>query len=339
MTEATGAPASQVRAKLTSAWTTLHDRQAGGNRRLDAIQLDPLHVSGRPLLAALDSDGRHHLLVPLPTRAVELEDSRSAGVQLTPRTLERAGGLQRYADLVCLRPDLIGVFSGLAADVAAAVIGSPEPSTVVARKLNAWRELLETPPLTWSSGRVAGLFAELLVLRSLLELDPSATTSWSGPFGEAQDFRLGSEALEIKATLSPETRMISVHGWDQLEPPSGGHLTLGWFRLRAHPDGDTVSELVGDCLQRANAAGDVRTRLDRLAIPDLDAEPLAVRIKVVEERWYTVGPDFPTVVPARFANGHVPTGVVSLDYRVDLDGLRPSRDDRAAILRRFVERT
>lgn len=338
-TDRNGPAASDVRSRLGSAWHSLTERNVGIAHRLDALQLDPLHVDDRPMLAALDSDGRRHLLVPLPDSSGDVEDSRSAGVNLSTRTLDRPGGRQRYADLVCLRTDLAGVFAGLSADVCTAVIGSPAPGLVVAQKLSAWRELFEAPQQAWSTGRVAGLFAELLVLRSLLELDSSATDAWRGPLGEAQDFRSGGHALEIKATLSPETRMVSVHGWDQLEAPVGGDLQLGWFRLRPDEHGQTVTELVDECLARASAPGDIHTRLDRLAVPPLDSGALLLRLRHVEERWFAVDDSFPAIIPARFTTGHVPTGVISVDYRVDLDTVPPMPVDRAAIVRRFTGHT
>lgn len=332
-----GAAPSDVRSKLGAAWRSIGSRSAGAAHRLEALQLDPLSIGNQPLLAALDGEGRRHLLVPLLHGAADVEDSRSAGVILSTRTLDRPGGHQRYADLACMRTDLTGVFAGLAADVCATVIGATEPGLLVAQKLSAWRELFETPPLVWSSGRLAGLFAELLVLRTLLDADGSAASAWSGPLGEAQDFRRGRHAIEIKATLSPETRMVSVHGWDQLEPPTDGTLRLGWFRLRLSDGGNTVPELIADCLGRAGVPGDVQTRLDRLGLPELDSKELHLRLQLAEERWFEVDAAFPAVVPARFAAGHIPTGVVSLEYRIDLDTVRPSPTDRAAAIARLLD--
>lgn len=332
-----GAAASDVRSKLGAAWRSIGGRSAGAAHRLEALQLDPLSVGNRPLLAALDGDGRRHLLVPLPSGSADVEDSRSAGVILSTRTLERPDGHQRYADLACMRTDLTGVFAGLAADVCATVIGATEPGLLVAQKLSAWRELFETPPQVWSPSRLTGLFAELLVLRTLLDVNSSAASAWSGPVGEAQDFRRGRHALEIKATLSPETRMVSVHGWDQLEPPPDGSLMLGWFRLRLNDSGRTVPELIADCLSRAAVPQDVHTRLDRLGLPELDSKELLLQFQLAEERWFEVDAAFPAIVPARFAAGHVPTGVVSLEYRIDLDTVRPSPNDRAAAIARFLD--
>lgn len=330
---------SDVRSKLGSAWRSLGDREIRGTPRLEALQLDPLSVGGRPLLAALDGDGQRHLLVPLPPGSADVEDSRSAGVVLSTRTLERSDGQQRYADLACIRTDLTGVFAGLAADICTTVIGETEPGLLVAQKLGAWRELFDTPQQVWSPSRLAGLFGELLVLRALLDADTSAASAWSGPVGEAQDFRRGRHALEIKATLSPETRMVSVHGWDQLEPPPDGDLALGWFRLRLNERGTTVPELITECLSRAAAPQDIHTRLDRLGLPELGSKELHLRFELVDERWFVIDAAFPAITPARFTGGHVPPGVVSLEYRIDLDTVVASLDGRATVLDRFLDGT
>jgi hypothetical protein len=326
-----------VRTRLAGAWSVLGARDVGSIDGLAAMPLHPLAVDGRPLLAALDAKGLRHILVPLPPHAAAIEDTRSAGVALSTRTwMEGSDGI-RYSDLVCLRSDLAGVFEGLAADVCMGVVRSDNPGLLVAQRLDAWRELFEAPAPRWTPERLAGLAAELTVLRGLLELDPSASAAWSGPLGEAQDFRLGSHAIEVKATLSPEARLIAVHGWDQLEPPAGGDLSLGWFRLRPGSSGLTVPELARHCLQIAASPADVQARIDRLGMPASDTPVLATRFEIVEERWYEVDGSFPAVVPASFRSGHVPAGVVSLEYRIDLDGVPFSSDVRDAFLVRFLE--
>lgn len=338
MGDGVGALRADVRSKLGDAWRSLGTRSALMANRIEALELDPLSVGGRPLLAAIDSDGYRHLLVPLADDSPEVEDSRSAGVQLLTRALEGTSGKHRYADLACLRFDLASVFGGLAADVCTAVVGSAQPGLVVARKLEAWRELFEAAPRPWTPSRLAGLFAELLVLGSVLEFDRFGATAWAGPLGEAQDFRLGARALEIKATISPEARIISIHGWDQLEPPVGGDLRLGWFRLRLSDAGRTVPDLVNDCTA-IGSIEEIRTRLNRLGLPPLDAPELRqASFEVAEERWYEVDAQFPAIAPGRFSSGHVPAGVVSLEYRVDLDAMPQLSADRSEVVSHFLGR-
>ena len=329
--------AVDVRTRLASAWSVLAARGVGVTDGLSAMPLHPLAAGGRPLLAALDAKGFRHLLVPLPPQAAAVEDARSAGVTLSTRTWMEEGNGIRYLDLVCLRPDLAGVFEGLAADVCIGVVRSDNPGLVVAQRLDAWRELFEAPMAPWTPERLAGLAAELTVLRGLLELDPMASAAWSGPLGEAQDFRLGAHAIEIKATLSPEARVVAIHGWDQLEAPAGGDLRLGWFRMRSGGSGTTVPDLARGCLQLAASPADLQARVDRLGLPASDPLAVSTRFEIVEERWYDVGGTLPAIVPASFRDGHIPSGIVSLDYRIDLDGVAFSNEPREAFLAHFLE--
>lgn len=282
----------------------------------------PIHLAAGTVRVGVDPDRHRHLLVPIASDAAEVTDRTGSGVRLTTRPLTSGEGSLRYADLECARPDLSGVFTGLAADVCLALLGGPDdPGAAVSAHLDDWRALLGPGFRAWTTPRLGGLTAELLVLDRLLDLDAHAVSSWSGPLGEAQDFRSARHAIEVKASLTKEGRLIRVHGTDQLEPPVGGMLGLMWFRLRSAEPGVGVGlvELIERCLERGGAAA-VLERLDRLGFPALsEPEIAAARFEVVEQRWYRVDDDFPAIHPGRFLERAVPAGVGAVEYLVDLD--------------------
>lgn len=270
----------------------------------------------------VDAERRRHLLVPIAVDAPEVTDRTGSGVRLTTRALSSGEGTLRYADLECARPDLSGVFTGLAADVCLALLSGPDdPGAAISIHLDDWRALLGARVQAWTTPRLGGLTAELLVLDRLLDLDGHAVSWWTGPLGEAQDFRSALHAIEVKASLTKEGRLIRIHGTDQLEPPEGGALGLVWFRLRPADaqSGVGLVELVERCLERGGAAA-VLDRLDRLGLPALsDPDISAARFEIVEQRWYLVDDAFPAIHPARFRDRAVPAGVGGVEYLVDLD--------------------
>lgn len=271
-----------------------------------------------------DREGLPHLLVPVGRSDVGEPLRGTEGLSLDVRDLLVEDLPVRFLDLACLRADLSHVFAGLAVDVCLRLLSRPgEPVDSVTTVIDEWRALLERRPSTWTPSRCAGLFAELVVLRRLTAMDAGALTTWAGPFGAAQDFRVPHRAIEVKATVGAEGRIVRVHGSDQLEAPAGGELHLAWFRLGETP-GDNGGATLRTLLDQIGAAvADVKLWaecLSRLGVPAAPQQGFEDRrFSVLEERWYQVGPTFPKVVPAAFADGAVPAGVGGIDYLLDLD--------------------
>jgi hypothetical protein len=108
-----------------------------------------------------------------------------------------------------------------------------------------------------------GLIGELLTLRDLVlpVLSPrESVLSWQGPFGSAQDFRIGNVAIETKASRGRGSRTISVSSEYQLEPAGLHALFLHVVELDSTTADDeqslTVTSLALE-LRATIEAGDV----------------------------------------------------------------------------------
>ena len=229
-----------------------------------------------------------------------------------------------FADLACLRGDVREVFLSLVADACERVARAPaDPAGAVRRSVEEWRSLFTGTGAGWTRARLAGLYAELTVLRRLLERHPGAARTWTGPEEAAQDFRAAGQAVEVKATLGGEGRVVRIHGSDQLDVPAGTALHLAWFRITDRPgdkDGETVRELLDAVVAAATDLTVLLDRIEHLALPAPGTSELDERrFAVLEERWLHVDTGFPKVVPASFAGGALPAGVAGLEYLVDLD--------------------
>jgi hypothetical protein len=329
-----------LRRTLDRLWDELQARAAthqGSSLLTAELALPAAHGS---LRVGLDETGYRHLLVPMGgADGRTIDDRRSAGVHLGTRTLIAGEQPVRFADLVCLRRDLHGVFTGLAADVCERIAAAPELSAAgLGRVLDSWRTLFAGGD-GWTASRLAGLYGELVVFEKLLSLDGGATGAWRGPHGAAQDFRAVRHAIEVKTTAVSEGRFVRIHGTDQLETPTGGSLTLVWLRLAARPApaGRSIAGLLDHCLELADDPASIMAGLDALRFPELSS-PLVqnTRFEVLEERWYPVEGQFPRVTPDAFSAGAVPAGVGAVEYLIDLDTVPSALVDGSVVAKRLV---
>lgn len=281
----------------------------------------PLPLPEGPVLAGEDTDGLPHLLLPVAAghpRGVML---RTQGIGLEVRSLVMSGQPQMFVDLACRRAGLARVFLNLSVDVCMALAADArQPVTVVRRVLEDWKALLGGASESWTRARCGGLFAELTVLTRLLAIRSDAVDLWTGPSGAAQDFRSPGRAIEVKASLGPERRLVTLHGWDQLEEPADGVLHLNWFRLEEHTQGRTVRETLSKVTELSDGDPRLAKIISGLALPEPeDSEVDGRRFGVREELLFIVDGHFPRIVPTEFVGGVVPAGILDLQYTVDLD--------------------
>ncbi|WP_165845561.1 PD-(D/E)XK motif protein [Streptacidiphilus pinicola] len=282
------------------------------------------------------AEGRRHLLVPIAPEDQLDDDRRSAGVHLVTRSLLLGDELPvRYADLSCRRADLQTTFTSLVAELCVQIAAEPEGRPArIARTLNAWRLLFGGTTERWTLPRLAGLFAELVVLEALLDREPGAIRHWLGPLGCPQDFRGSKSAIEVKATTAADNRVVRIHGADQLETPPGTALFLAWFRVAksSAPDARSVFDVLEACSPRVEDLEELETRLRALGLPSEGEGPASdIRFVTIEQRWYEVGDQFPRITPGSFLGGVVPVGAMDLEYSIDLDTV-PAHADRERVI-------
>lgn len=317
-----------LRKGLERRWSDLEDLAPPAVGGVLTVEV-PVQVSAGPVLLGVGRDGRR-LLAPLaPGGERRLrEDRRSGGVRFVRRGLDTGQGPRWFADLVCLRPELNGVFGALCVDVLTRLEALPgEPETILRQALAEWRSLFAGSGRLLSVPRLAGLFGELTVLLRLLERSGDAFTTWVGPEGERHDFKRDHHAVECKTSLAHEGRRVRVHGLDQLEAPDGGRLLLAFLRVEALP-GDGVS--VPDLVERATAVVEEASLMNRLELvgyrPEDAEHYAAIRFATLDDLWFEVDDDFPRLTAGSFPEGP-PPAVIDVDYTLDLSHALPLADE------------
>lgn len=303
--------------RLELLWTTALARPVVARFRSAEIGTRTPHG---PVLAAVQDDGTRHLLVPIDPRHTLKQDLDGESVTLRRRVLEDESSYRVYAALALVDDQLRDLFAALCVEVVARI--EAQPSRAVAalhRALADWRALLTGARRTLTPAALAGLFGELYVLRAMTAADPGAVAFWTGPSGSAQDFHKVPDALEVKATTSPESRVVRIHGVDQLDLAEPGRLVLTWLRLRTDR-GRSVPELVDELTESVDDPSALVVALAAVGYDARDREVYARRsFEVVEQRSYRVRPGFPRIVAASLVGDATLAGVGAVHYDVDLD--------------------
>lgn len=306
---------------IEAAWgqiASTEGRILAGNWRFVELRA---HVMAGKLLLAISHDGQRHLLVPVATSEVVLDDTRSRGVHI--RRIELIDGDQRrlFLDVVCRLPHLDQLFSAIAAEMVGELSSaSDSASPVCHRVLQRWREMIERERLRLlGKDQSVGLFGELHLLSELVHHSTSALEAWIGPDAGRHDFRRAATALEVKTSTSRSGRRCSIHGHEQLECPEGGKLFLAYIRLEESDIGTSLPDLVATILSSGVERCSFEEKLLRVGYDFRDTELYRhLKFKVREQRFYEIGPDFPKIVSSSFASGKLPAGIVSLQYEIEL---------------------
>jgi hypothetical protein len=288
------------------------------------------------LLAAIDVDGKRHLLVPLKPDDEELRDAQSRGVSVATRELTvRGRDTARYLDFEC--HDLAGheAFDLIGGEIAEGLKSeSTKPAPLASRVLAKWRRFWgQSPWQILSREEQMGLFAELWFLS--VWLIPRAGVSkalsgWRGPLGARHDFEWPGKSVEVKATASVRGRIHRINGLDQLAPPENGKLLF--FSLRLREEGgaaNTLPGLIESCRLQLETDAEALDRFESALVqagysPAHEEEYAKLKLRIVDEELFCVEKNFPQLTQTSFTGG-VPSGVERVEYEVNLTGFENLR--------------
>lgn len=179
-----------------------------------------------------------------------------------------------------------------------------------------WRQLLGNAAVNQSSYSVLG---ELLAFERLLQRGISA--EWQGPKAGTVDIDAPDAGYEIKSTISRYDSIVHISGQFQLADHESRSLYLIHQRFEPVSSGDSVAAVV----DRLEAVGQNRTLLDELMVRcGLEAGSAARSecFRLIESSIYEVDADFPRITNQSFLDSVIPTGVVKIEYQIDLLGLK-----------------
>jgi Putative PD-(D/E)XK family member, (DUF4420) len=283
------------------------------------FELQSALPDGRVLLA-VNAELEAQLLLPLPAGAAVIEDRTSASVQLRGRVLADGKQHRLFGVLNCRTSASEGTWRLLVAELLKSLAADTRRADAVAKEtVERWRSLFDRPPKP-ALGRhqLAGVFGELMTLAELLKLG-QRITCWTGALRQRHDFRIASDAIEVKATLSNDRDVVTVHGISQMEAPSAGRLFLLRYRLEVADSGHSIPKLADELVAAGVDAANLYELLDGIGYDVRHSDEFkAIRFSIREVTAWRVVDGFPRLTPAAFAGSSPPVGVTSIDYQIDL---------------------
>ena len=175
--------------------------------------------------------------------------------------------------------------------------------------VNKWKKLLGNEI---KEEEISSKVGELLALKYLLLNGANAELTFQG----SHDIETLSENYEIKTTTMRYDSLIEIHSKNQLASLNGNPLYLIFIRLEESIFGISLKSLLKD-LENLK----YNTDSLKLKYKDFNSETLDKKYKVDEMRLYAINDKFPRIIDDSFKDNHIPVGIMSLTYLVDLTNL------------------
>jgi hypothetical protein len=220
----------------------------------------------------------------------------------------------------------LDLFLTMVCDVAGALDDEQSPSSAHLLKrflgrVRAWQEFMRKGTPSLSAEAEIGLVGELTFLAALIGAGLSAAAcieAWVGPLDAAQDFQLGTGAVEVKTTLSTSGFPAKIGSLEQLDDAVRQPLFLVGVRLRQAAEGDSLPVVVEK--MRSVIQGDAEAerhfadRLFEIGFFDVHADRYPRKFTFTGMRIMQIGERFP-----RLTLGNVSAEIVRATYELDLD--------------------
>lgn len=310
---------------LEREWREIHASKQGDGILEVPSRATAVKTGYGQVRIAIGPQGEPRLLVPVGRPDSGNTSAGSRNLFLARSSFRSSGKLEHFIDITLRNPRLTRVFTELVEEILKRLENGEGPETAVHGTIKDFRNLLaRTPEGDIPVTKLGGLIGELAILERLTAMRPEALDGWTGPIGQRHDFRRRNIAIEVKTSLRSDAAHITIHGPEQLLPPSDGRLILAHVRLEPVDGGAlSVAELHQAIIEHGADELFLDERLAELGCRDPHAEEWnATRFAAEGIDFYAVSTGFPSVTPASFPGSILPPGIVTLTYEIDLSTAR-----------------
>lgn len=279
-----------------------------------------------PVRYAIGNQGQPRLLIPVGARTLSNRLVSTSKLMASMSNFKVSGKGMVFIDLMCLDRALDIVFSELAEEILRRIREGHAPMQAVIESIEDFRELLrEKSSNKISSSKILGVIGELEAMRRLAIYNPAAAETWAGPYELRHDFRRNSHALEVKTSGRSDATRVSIHGIDQLLPPTGGTLHLVHVRLERVESGPlSVGAIFDDLIKLGADQCALKKGLELLGCTNPQSpEWNRLTFTLAGLKFYSINNNFPRITGSSFEDGSIPAGLSDLEYQVDLSHAKP----------------
>lgn len=303
-------------------WNELRDAGKGDGRLEVPSRTTAVGTGYGKVRMALGEQGEPRLLVPCGISEMGKQFLNTEALRIWTTRFSLNGSSSSFIDLQCLDQKLDAVFGDLVSELLSRLEAGNPPGEAVSSTVEDFRALLVSSSRDdVTREKLLGLVGELHVLERLVKVHGSGILkAWVGPHEQRHDFRVGTQAIEVKTSARSDATHITVHGIDQLSPPKGGALLLVHLSLEETEGGNLTVAKLFDKLVKDGV--DSVLLLDQLHSAGCDDPHDKVwnrsGFNVEGEQSWEVTTGFPRLTEAELARGELPNGIDLLRYTVDL---------------------
>jgi hypothetical protein len=219
------------------------------------------------------------------------------------------------------------MFTMMGADIISTLEGISGASehqifTMFLSRVRAWQNFMKSGKEgVLSLESEVGLYGELLMLEALILVGIPAdrvVDAWVGPCDGAQDYMLGTGAIEVKTTTSAGVFSVRISSLEQLDDSQRNPLYLAAVRIRLIDSGCSLPDRIGvlrDIIQTAAPGSivDFELKLLQAGYYNSFSGSYLHRFEYVDTRIILVDNDFP-----RLVSKAIPPGIIRAKYEIEI---------------------
>ena len=180
-----------------------------------------------------------------------------------------------------------------------------------------WKELLGNRNI---DDRIYDVLGELCVLKYVV--DRGEESEWNGPDGETYDIETSTRFIEVKSSINREKREVTISSQFQLFP-NGKPLVLVLCCFEPTVmSGKSIDSIISEFDSIGYNTALLNQKLEKKGF-EAGMSARKKNFILHEMLLYIIDDSFPTITPASFVGGVMPTGITKINYTVDLSGLTP----------------
>jgi hypothetical protein len=304
---------------ILKIWDQIRKHHSGA----EGINAKPLYIEGligSDVLLCITTDGNPGILLRNPGGSAQLPKPGCGRLIVKREQLLKQGSQpEEYIRLECLDLELIQPFAMLASQVVGYLAAGATPSNACIEAVLIFRKLLsKRGGILPTDEEIVGLTGELLLIRTLVSVDPNLWRGWNGPLGSSKDFSWGTIDIEAKASRMAGESSLTINGLDQLEPEQGRELLVHHCVLTSNLMGSVDVPTMADEIRRCISDQDeFEARLSSAGYLEEQRDLwLEHRFTLHESSFYNVLDEFPRIRKKDFPGGVLPQGVAKLRYDI-----------------------